>query len=77
MRRAARTAAMNKVHGEPVHVQARADGRPVRFVWHDRLYTVRAILEHWVISREWWQDPKAEPEGSDGIRTVIPIESGH
>ncbi len=45
------------VYGEPVKVQARADGRPVRFVWRSRLYTVRAILEHWVISREWWREP--------------------
>jgi Family of unknown function (DUF6504) len=35
---------------EPVRVKARDDGRPVRFVWRDRLYTVRAILEHWVIN---------------------------
>jgi len=35
---------------EPVRVQVRDDGRPVRFVWRDRLYTVRAILEHWVIN---------------------------
>jgi hypothetical protein len=45
------------VYGEPVNVQARDDGRPVRFVWRGRLYTVSAILEHWVISREWWADP--------------------
>ena len=50
---------MNRVYGEPVNVQARDDGRPVRFVWRGRLYTVRAILEHWVINREWWQDPAA------------------
>ncbi len=48
---------MNRVYGEPVEVQARADGRPVRFVWRSRLYTVRVILEHWVINREWWRDP--------------------
>jgi len=48
---------MSMVYGEPVNVQARDDGRPARFVWHGRLYTVRAILEHWVINREWWQDP--------------------
>ena len=48
---------MNRVYGEPVNVQARDDGRPARFVWRGRLYTVRAILEHWVINREWWQDP--------------------
>jgi Family of unknown function (DUF6504) len=47
---------MSKVYGEPVNVQARDDGRPVRFVWRGRLYTVRAILEHWIVNREWWQD---------------------
>jgi hypothetical protein len=46
---------MNRVYGEQVKVQARADGRPLRFVWRSRLYTVRAILEHWVINREWWR----------------------
>jgi Family of unknown function (DUF6504) len=49
------------MYGESVNVQARDDGRPVRFVWRGRLYTVRAILEHWVVNREWWQDPEAEP----------------
>ncbi len=48
---------MNRVYGEPVNVQARADGRPLRFVWRSRLYTVRTILEHWVINREWWRAP--------------------
>jgi hypothetical protein len=52
---------MSKLYGEPVNVQARNDGRPVRFVWRGRLYTVRAIIEHWIINREWWQDPQAEP----------------
>jgi hypothetical protein len=47
---------MSRVYGEPVEVQARDDGRPLRFVWRSRLYTVRAILEHWVINREWWRD---------------------
>jgi hypothetical protein len=48
---------MSRVYGEPVEVRARDDGRPTRFVWRSRLYTVRAILEHWVINREWWRDP--------------------
>jgi Domain of unknown function (DUF6504) len=52
---------MNKVHGEPVYVQARDDGRPTRFVWRGRLYTVRAIIEHWVINWEQWQQPGSEP----------------
>jgi hypothetical protein len=49
------------MYGEPADVQARDDGRPVRFVRRGRLYTVRAILEHWVVNREWWRDPRAEP----------------
>ena len=54
---------MNRAYGEPVNVQARDDGRPARFVWRGRLYTVRAILEHWVVNREWWQDPEpGQPE---------------
>jgi hypothetical protein len=57
---------MNRVYGEPVKVQARPDGRPVRFVWRSRLYTVRAILEHWVINREWWRDPGGDPGTEPG-----------
>jgi hypothetical protein len=51
---------LNRVYGEPVEVRARDDGRPTRFVWRSRLYTVRAILEHWVINREWWRDPEGQ-----------------
>ena len=54
---------MNRVYGEPVKVSARPDGRPLRFVWRSRLYTVRAIFEHWVINREWWR-----ADGEPGIQ---------
>ena len=56
---------MVRVYGEPVEVQARDDGRPARFVWRGRLYTVRSIAGHWVVNREWWResDPvPAQPE---------------
>ena len=59
---------MSRTYGEPVNVQAREDGRPARFVWRGRLYTVRAIEEHWVITRERRQDPaasKSEPGRAD------------
>ncbi len=51
----------SRVYGEPAEVRARDDGRPLRFVWRSRLYVVRAIVEHWVVNREWWRDPGAEP----------------
>jgi len=57
---------LNSVYGEPVEVRARADGRPLRFVWRSRLYAVRAILEHWVINREWWRDPGPGTETGAG-----------
>lgn len=52
---------MGRVYGEPVEVQTRGDGRPARFVWRGRLYTVRSILERWVINREWWREPDPSP----------------
>jgi len=56
---------MSRVYGEPVQVQARRDGRPLRFVWRSRLYTVRAICEHWVINREWWRDRREPGDPGD------------
>jgi len=53
---------MGRVYGEPVEVQTREDGhRPARFVWRGRLYAVRAVLEHWVVNREWWQEADPVP----------------
>jgi hypothetical protein len=57
---------MNRVYGEPVEVRTRDDGhRPARFAWRGISYTVRSVLDHWVINREWWREPDpaaAHPE---------------
>lgn len=45
---------MSRTYAEPVDVGVQ-DGRPARFVWRGRLYTVLGVLDHWVISREWWK----------------------
>jgi hypothetical protein len=60
------------IYGEPVQVRARPDGRPVRFVWRSRLYTVRAILEHWVINREWWREPADPGDSGTGTGPGLP-----
>ena len=39
----------------------RSDGRPARFVWRGRLYAVRSVTDHWVVNREWWQEPGSDP----------------
>jgi hypothetical protein len=61
---------MSRTYGEPVQVKARPDGRPIRFVWRSRLYTVRAIWEHWVINREWWREPA--DSGDAGTEAGLP-----
>jgi hypothetical protein len=56
---------MARVYGEPVEVQTGEDGRPTRFVWRSRRYTVRSVQEYWVVNRDWWRetDPvPAQPE---------------
>jgi hypothetical protein len=45
---------VSRMYGEPIKVTVQ-DGKPVRFVWRGRLHSVLGVLEHWVVSREWWQ----------------------
>jgi uncharacterized protein DUF6504 len=52
---------MSRAYGEQVEVWL-ADGRPSRFVWHGRLYTVLRVLDHWVTTRDWWRDRNPEAE---------------
>jgi hypothetical protein len=52
---------MGRVYGEPVEVQTREDGRPVRFAWRGRLYVIIAVQEHWMVNREWWREPAPVP----------------
>ena len=30
---------------------------PEQFLWHGRLWKVRAVLAHWVETAPWWQSP--------------------
>jgi hypothetical protein len=53
---------MARVYGEPVEVQTGEDGRPARFVWRSRVYTVRAVQEYWVVNRAWWRETDPVPE---------------
>lgn len=36
---------------------------PEQFLWHGRLWKVRAVLAHWVETGPWWQAP--------GVQAVI------
>jgi hypothetical protein len=43
------------MYGEPIDVWIQ-DGRPARFAWRGQRYAVLRVLDHWVISREWWKE---------------------
>lgn len=53
------------MYGEPIGVTVQ-DDKPSRFIWRGRVYSVFGVLEHWVVSREWWQrnnpDTETPPE---------------
>ena len=44
------------------------DRAPAQFLWHGRLWKVRAVLAHWVETGSWWSSP--------GVRAVIGSEGG-
>jgi hypothetical protein len=54
------SAGVSRVYGEPVDVWVR-DGRPARFCWRGRLYTVLGVQERWLVSSQWWQRREREP----------------
>ena len=49
------------------HVETGVAGEgPEQFLWHGRLWKVRAVLAHWVETGPWWQ--------SAGVRAVVGTE---
>jgi hypothetical protein len=55
------------MYGEPIDVTVQ-DGRPIGFIWRGQPHAVLEVLEHWVVSREWWQ--RNDPD------TDVPPERG-
>ncbi|GIH78845.1 DUF6504 family protein [Planobispora longispora] len=51
---------MSRLYGDPIEVWTR-EGEPIQFVWQDRLYAVRRVVDHWVVAREWWKISEDDP----------------
>lgn len=51
---------MSRLYGDPIEVWTR-DGAPTQFVWRDRLYLVRQVIDQWVVAREWWKTDESDP----------------
>jgi hypothetical protein len=52
---------VSRAYGEPIDVWVQ-DGRPARFAWRGRRFAVLRVLDHWVISREWWKEQNPDPD---------------
>lgn len=52
---------MSRVYGDPIEVRVNSGGRPTGFVWRRRHYTVSSVTEHWIVNRDWWQEPGLDP----------------
>lgn len=63
---------MTRRYDEPVDVQSR-DEVVSAFIWRDRLYAVRGVLDRWTERRSWWQDPVGAPR--TGERTVWRVQA--
>ena len=50
---------------------------PEQFLWHGRLWKVRAVLAHWVETGPWWQDSESKSLGDLLIeRELWRVEAG-
>ena len=68
---------MGRLYGEPLEVHTSEDGRPARFTWRGRRYTVRSIMEHWVINREWWRESDPVPAQPELQFWRVEASAGH
>lgn len=67
---------MARRYGEPIDVRSGSDrGAPESFLWRDRIYLVREVLDHWWERQAWWAAPAAlavhgegEPPGAEAAR---------
>jgi hypothetical protein len=61
-------------YDEPIEVHLR-DAIPDQFLWRDRLYVIREVLEHWVESGGWWREPQTGLD--DGDREIWRVEAAY
>jgi hypothetical protein len=52
---------MSRMYGEPIEAWHH-DGKPFRFIWRHQLFIVLCVLDHWVVSRDWWQQDNPDTE---------------
>lgn len=62
---------MVRRYGEPIEVRVDPDrGAPRSFLWRDRIYLVREVLDHWQERQAWWATPAARAVHGDDVPSV-------
>lgn len=64
-------------YDDPVEVRRGPEEDPAQFLWHGRLWKVRAVLAHWVETGPWWSSPSIRAViGADAETPVAPRPVG-
>lgn len=42
--------------GTPVVVETNPNGKPLHFIWQQRIRQIRQIQQHWYVNTEWWSE---------------------
>jgi hypothetical protein len=62
---------MTRRYADPVDVR-REDDAPSAFVWRGRLYSVRAVLGHWMEAGGWWAASRDVPTARPQVERDVP-----
>ena len=63
-----------RLYDDPVEVRRGETEGPDQFLWHGRLWKVRAVLAHWVETAPWWQSAGARGVIGSDDAGATPIE---
>jgi hypothetical protein len=68
---------MTRRYNDAVEVQRR-DDVPAAFLWRGRLYSVRAVLAHWIEAGGWWRSGRSGFSANldDREREIWRVEAG-
>jgi hypothetical protein len=65
-----------RLYDDPVEVRRGETEGPEVFLWHGRLWKVRAVLAHWVETAPWWQSTSARAViGSDDAGDTLTADA--
>lgn len=65
-----------KLYVEPIVVTTGQNGLPERFIWRRKVYRIRALLDYWFWSGDWWTTPQLRGHCRHYYRVQTAIAGG-